>query len=108
MDIMEKAIISHLEMSAKTHDAASLMAISQILNSINLYETAKKRLVQNVGHLELRDAERIGAKAVYEVMNGAYNGTLNNSRNLPKPDDVCHTCRNGVYVMRCNWCDTTL
>jgi hypothetical protein len=105
---MEKAIISHLEMSEKTHDAASLMAISQILNSDNLYETAKRRLIQNVGHLELRDAERIGAKAVYEVMNGAYKDTFYDGRNLPKLDEGCRSCKSGLYKLQCNWCGAVL
>jgi hypothetical protein len=69
---MEKAIIKHLETAERTHEMASLIMISQMLNSDQLYEKAKNKLIQHTELLQPEDAYRIGAKAVYEVMLGRH------------------------------------
>jgi hypothetical protein len=104
MESIEKAIIKHLETTKGTHDAASLMMISQMLRSDQLYEKAKNKLIQHSDHLQPEDATRIGASAVYEVMLGRYN-----KKPVPKPRiTYCNSCTgNNSFRLSCNNCGRT-
>ncbi|PVG00442.1 hypothetical protein CPB86DRAFT_729648 [Serendipita vermifera] len=95
MGAIEKSIIQHLEISSEVHDAASLMMISQILDSNELYDNAKKRLIERAEDLKQEDAVRIGASAVYEVMRGRGSSNVNSLVNSA----VCGSC--GKVTISC-------
>jgi hypothetical protein len=106
MESMEKAIISRLETSEGAHNAASLIMVSQMVESDRLYEKAKDKLIQHTDHLKPEDASRIGWKAVYEVMLGRSNNksTIQCRRHIPQ----CTSCRrNSTFQLKCNWCNRT-
>jgi hypothetical protein len=104
MESMEKAIIRNIEALEGTHDAASLIMIAQMLNSDQLYEKAKDRLIQHTEHLHPEDADRIGGKAVYEVMLGRYNNKVKITRQPEIPQ--CPSCNANVsFQVKCNNCD---
>jgi hypothetical protein len=103
IESMEKAIIKHLETTEGTHNAASLMMISQMLCSDQLYAKAKNKLIQHADHLESEDATRIGAIAVYEVMLERYN-----KKTVPEPRTkitYCKSCtRHNSFLLSFNYC----
>jgi hypothetical protein len=73
VDKIEKSIIKHLEASKEIHDIASLLMISKLLGSDQLYGKAKNLLINHSKQIRPDDAGRIGADSLYEVMIERYN-----------------------------------
>ncbi|PVG00444.1 hypothetical protein CPB86DRAFT_782779 [Serendipita vermifera] len=107
IESVEKAVLKHLDVAEGTHDAVSLMRVSQMLNSEQLYEKARTKLVRHVEHLQIEDAKRIGVSAVYEIMLGRYNAKSSISH--ISQDAECNTCghTNTIELReRCTFCGT--
>jgi hypothetical protein len=68
MEGLERKVTQHFDTCNSLEDATGLIVISKLLNSDQHYQRAKNILIQHRDCLAVDQAERIGARATYEIM----------------------------------------
>ncbi|PVG00441.1 hypothetical protein CPB86DRAFT_782775 [Serendipita vermifera] len=92
-DTMEKSIIRHLEASQDIHNIVSLVMVSKILGSDQLYKKARDALIEHSEQIGPDDARRIDSVALYDVVIGRYN-------KLAEKAHSCRNCRSNSFKCR--------